>query len=328
MKALVLFSGGLDSIIAVKIAQEAGLEVEAIHFVNPFHQNAETHLQSVIETARRLQIQLHLVWFDENYLRVIENPRYGYGKHFNPCVDCRIHQLKTAKEKMEEIGAAILVTGEVLDQRPNSQRRDAMDIVERDAGVRGILLRPLCAKHLRPIPAELDGRIDRGKLLDIKGRGRTQQMNLAEHFSITEYPGPGGGCLLTYKEYGSKVRDLMQHDGSLNMHTIELLRYGRHFRLGPSVKLIVGKNEHDNDMLEKLADSNELLLETLNEKGPVALYAGPRTPETLELAAAITAGYAKIPPEKPVLVEFHDQETTFTIETLPLSREAIHKYFI
>lgn len=328
MKALVLFSGGLDSIIAVKIAQEAGLEVEAIHFVNPFHQNIDDHLQKVIETARRLKIQLHLVWFSDAYLRVIENPRYGYGKHFNPCIDCRIHQLKTAKEKMEEIGASILVTGEVLDQRPNSQRRDAMDIVERDSGVRGILLRPLCAKHLRPIPAELDGSIDREKLLDIKGRGRTQQMMLAKRFSIAEYPAPGGGCLLTYKEYGSKVRDLMIHDGNLNMHTIELLRYGRHLRLSPVVKLIIGKDQRENEILEKLATGNELLLEVVNEKGPVALYTGPRTPETLQLAAAITAGYSKISPEKPVLVEFHDQKTSFTLETLPLSREEIHRYFI
>jgi tRNA U34 2-thiouridine synthase MnmA/TrmU len=222
MKALALLSGGLDSTLAIKVVQEAGIEVEAINFTSPFCRcsGASGGCGAATNAAKTLNVKLHYHPCGEDYLRIVEKPPHGYGKRLNPCLDCRIHKFKIAKEKMDEIGASFLLTGEVIDQRPNSQRRDALDIVERDSGLRGYILRPLCAKHLRPTIPEENGWIDRTKLLDIKGRGRTQQIDLAEEYGITDYPCPAGGCLLTNEEYSLKVKDLLAHDEKLSMHSI------------------------------------------------------------------------------------------------------------
>jgi tRNA U34 2-thiouridine synthase MnmA/TrmU len=233
MKALALISGGLDSILAVKVVQEAGIEVETIHFMIPFLQtpdtiNGEGH---AAHAARQLNVKLHYQKCGEDYLDMIGKPQHGYGKRMNPCVDCRIYTFKKAAQKMLEIGASFLVTGEVCDQRPNSQRLDALDITARDAGMKDLVLRPLSAKLLRPTIPEEQGWIDRTRLLDIKGRGRTQQIELAAKYGITNYPAPAGGCLLTNEEYSLKVKDLLEHEGKLTMYSINLLRFGRHMRL-------------------------------------------------------------------------------------------------
>lgn len=328
MKALALFSGGLDSIIAVKVIQAMGIEVEALHFANPFHQSLTDALHKVELLAAGLNVKLHIREFGEDFLRVIENPRYNYGKHMNPCIDCRIYQLKEAKQLMAELGAAFLITGEVLDQRPHSQRRDALDIVERDSGLRGYILRPLSAKHLRPTIPEEKGWVDRERLLEIKGRGRDQQIELARIYGITDYPSPAGGCLLTYSEFGEKVKDLIESEHGLSLRSVKLLQIGRHLRLSPRVKIIVGKNEAENDLLEQMASATESILELADYQGPTTLYIGPVEEPTLELAAAITAGYSKAPGGEQARVFITGGLSQKTMEVIPMDRKTIQKYFI
>ena len=279
MKALALLSGGLDSTLAIKVVQDAGIEVEALNFTSPFCRcsGASGTCSAAANAAKQLNVKLHYRQCGEEYLRIVEKPPHGYGKRLNPCLDCRIHKFILAKEKMDEIGASFLFTGEVLDQRPNSQRRDALDIVERDSGLRGYILRPLCAQHLRPTIAEENGWIDRNKLLAFKGRGRSPQIDLAEEFGITDYPCPAGGCLLTNEEYSLKVKDLLEFEGRLTMRSINLLRYGRHLRLSPTAKIIIGKDQPENEALRNTATPETILLELADFAGPITMYIG--TPE-------------------------------------------------
>jgi tRNA U34 2-thiouridine synthase MnmA/TrmU len=328
MKALALFSGGLDSIIAIKLIQSLEIQAEALYFSNPFHQSPTETLHKIQQLASNLNLKLHIREFGEDYLRVIEHPRYNYGKQMNPCVDCRIYQLTEAKKMMAEIGASFLITGEVLDQRPHSQRRDALDIVERDSGLRGYVLRPLSAKHLRPTIPEENGWVDRNQLLDIKGRGRDQQIGLAKKYGITDYPSPAGGCLLTYREYGAKVKDLIQFEKGLSLRSVNLLQTGRHLRLTPQVKIIVGKNETENKLLNQLARHNDVILELADFQGPTTLYQGPAEDRALELAAAITAGYSKAPSGEKARVIAARNFSQKTITVFPLERTAIQSYFV
>ncbi len=330
MKALALLSGGLDSILAVKIVQEAGIDVEAINFTSPFCRCSghDAGCGAAASAAGQLGVKLHYQKCGDNYLRIVENPPHGYGRRMNPCLDCRIYKFQLAKEKMDEIGASFLITGEVIDQRPNSQRRDALDIVERDSGLRGYILRPLSAKHLRPTIPEEQGWIDRNKLLDIKGRGRRQQMDLADDYGL-DYPCPSGGCLLTYEEYSRKIRDLIEHEGGLNLRSINLLRFGRHLRLSPEVKIIIGKDGAENEQLRKLAASDDFLLESIGVSGPVTLYLGPENEDLLKLAAAATAGYASLPPEmEEVRVGVRAGQLTRELTVRPMPREKIREYFV
>jgi len=330
MKALLLFSGGLDSIIAAKILREAGSEVEALHFINPFLQNPAASLTGVKQTAVYLNIPLRLEKLDEDYLRLIENPPHGYGKHANPCLDCRIYQLRKAKEKMAAVGASFIATGEVLDQRPNSQRRDALDIVERDADLKGLLVRPLSARQLRPTIPEQEGWLDREKLLDLKGRGRSRQLALAAGYGITDYPAPAGGCLLTSREYAAKIRDLLKYQSKLDLRAVELLRWGRHLRPAPHVKLIIGRNQSENAVIESLAGSADILLRVKEYASPTTLYSGPSDESLLGLAAAITAGFCKAPPETGVQVELTDNNggSLRELTVIPLPRNEIHHFLI
>ncbi len=330
MKALALLSGGLDSILAAKVVQEAGVEVEGIHFLIPFIQSPDNGkgTGAAAGAARQLNIKLHYVQCGEDYLQIIEKPYHGYGKRMNPCLDCRIYTFRMAARKMKEIGASFLVTGEVFDQRPNSQRRDAMDITVRDAGLKGLILRPLSAKHLQPTIPELEGWIDRSKLLDIKGRGRTQQIELAAKYGITDYPAPTGGCLLTYEEYSHKVRDLIQYGGGLTIPDIDLLRIGRHLRLSPEAKIIIGKDQHENELLQKSAPKNSVIMELADYSGPITLYLGPPNPDLLNVTAAITAGFTRAPLESDCRVNLTENGQTKILTVKPISRENSRQYYV
>ena len=243
MKALALLSGGLDSTLAIKVLLEQGIEVEAINFTSPFClcSGSKGNCHAATAAAGRLGVKLHYEKCGQDYLDMLAKPKYGYGRQINPCLDCRIFKLRRAKELMPEIGASFLVTGEVLDQRPMSQRRDTLDICERDTGLRGLILRPLSARVLRPTLPEERGWVDRSKLLAIRGRGRKPQIALAQSLGVTDYPCPGGGCLLTYEGFAAKVRDLLERGEGLNPWNVALLRVGRHFRLPGGTKLVVGK---------------------------------------------------------------------------------------
>ncbi len=294
IKAIGLLSGGLDSIVAARLMLEQGIEVEAVNFVTVFctcTSKGSTCMASQ-KAADQLKVPLKIIDISEEYLEVIKKPKYGYGSGINPCLDCRIFTLKKAKEYMEEIGASFIFTGEVLGQRPMSQRREAMNIIERDSGLQGYLVRPLSAKFFPPTIPEKEGVLDRNKLLAISGRSRKPQMLMAAEFNIKDYPCSAGGCLLTVKDFANRMRDLMEHDPDFKLADVNLLKYGRHFRVSPRVKLVVGRNESENLKIAALRRQDDTLFHAQEPLGPVSLLRGALEGEFIGEAAAITASYA------------------------------------
>ncbi len=242
VKAISLLSGGLDSMLATEIIRKQGIEVIAFNVKTPFCIPKKDGTSEATEAANQLKVPLKVVSVGKDYLQMLRNPKYGYGKNMNPCIDCKIFMIKKAKKYAKEIGADFLFTGEVLGERPKSQHGPALKIIEEEAGLKGKLLRPLSAKLLRETEAEKKGLVDRTKLYNIQGRSRKPQFQLAREFGITSFPAPAGGCLLTCEEYSKKLRDLFANKKRISMADVALLRVGRHFRLGKN-KIIVGRNE-------------------------------------------------------------------------------------
>jgi tRNA U34 2-thiouridine synthase MnmA/TrmU len=290
LKALGLLSGGLDSTLAVKLILDQGIDVEAVNFVSPFCLCGRGGCGAA-EAARKLSVPLRVINVGEDYLRIVRRPRYGYGKNMNPCIDCRIFMLKKAKKCAKEMGAAFIFTGEVLDQRPMSQHRKTMDLIEEKAGLKGKILRPLSAKLLQETETETRGLVNREKLLDIEGRSRRKQIEIAEKIGLREYPCPAGGCLLTYREFASKVRDLFDHRKKVSLKDIALLKVGRHFRSGRN-KIIVGRNEGENKILLQLREEQDYSFEAKGCGSPITLLQGPKTKKAVEEAARLTAYYS------------------------------------
>lgn len=319
MKALGLLSGGLDSILAVKLIQNQGVNIVGVNFTSPFSLLKEGNISTVV---KQLAIPLRTIKLGNHYFKILRNPKYGYGKNMNPCIDCRIFMFEKAKIFAEKIQAAFLITGEVLNQRPMSQNRKALRITEEEAGLAGRILRPLSAKLLPETEVEKRGWIDRERLLDIRGRSRKRQMQLAEQFNIEEYPMPAGGCLLTYKEFAAKIRDLLQHKKRIGAGDIDLLRVGRHLRLGKN-KIVVGRNEAENKLLERMRGKDDYLFEVPDCGSPITLLQGPKTSRTIKLAAALTLRYSDRKGE--ALVRFGREELTESILVLPSNTLEIEK---
>ncbi len=290
VKALALFSGGLDSILAVKLIQNQGIDVVAVHFISAFNSCAKDDV-GVAEAAKQLGVPLRVVELGDDYLEMVRDPKHGYGKNMNPCVDCRIFILKKAKKLAEEIGAGFVFTGEVLDERPMSQHYGALKLVEEESGLKGEILRSLSAKLLPETVMEKEGLVDREKLLGIRGRSRKPQLKLAEEFNIKSFPSPAGGCLLTCKEYANKLRDLFEHKKRCSMADVALLSVGRHFRLGES-KIIVGRNEAENKILVAEKGQDDYYFEAADVVGPVTVLQGDETEEAFRTAAELTAFYS------------------------------------
>ena len=290
VKALALFSGGLDSILAVKLILNQDVDVVAVNFVSAFCLCARDDW-GVVEAAEYLGVPLRVIELGDDYLRIIHSPKYGYGKNMNPCIDCRIVILKKAKQYAEEIGADFIFTGEVLDERPMSQHFNALKIVEEESGLKGKILRPLSARLLPETIMEKKGLVDREKLLDIHGRSRKPQIKLAEEFNIKTYPSPAGGCLLTCREYANKLRDLFKHKKRCSMEDVSLLKVGRHFRFGKN-KIIVGRNEAENNVLSEKKARNDYYFEVPDVGGPITVLQGAKTKKAIRTAAALTAFYS------------------------------------
>jgi tRNA-specific 2-thiouridylase len=288
IKALALFSGGLDSILAVKLILNQGIDVVAINFVSTF---CLCEKGGVSEAAKRLGVPLKVVDVGGEYLKMVRKPKYGYGKNMNPCVDCRIFIVKKAKKYAKEIGASFIFTGEVLDERPMSQHFKAMKIIEEEAGLKGKILRPLSAKLLPETVMEKKGLVDREKLLGIRGRSRKPQIKLAEEFNIKDYPSPAGGCLLTCREYADKLRDLFKHKKRCSMADVSLLKVGRHFRFGEN-KIIVGRNEAENKTLTAKKARNDYYFEVPDVGSPITVLQGDKTKKAIRTAAGLTAFYS------------------------------------
>lgn len=298
-KALALLSGGLDSTLAVKVMLEQGIEVEALNFTSPFctctGKNAGCKSEAV-RVAQEFGIPIKVMNKGIDYLEVVRNPRHGYGKGMNPCIDCRIFLLRKAREYMAESGADFVITGEVLGQRPMSQRRDTLRIIERESGLEGLLLRPLSAKHFEPTIPEREGWVDRERLLAIQGRSRKEQMQLAEELEVKNYPCPAGGCLLTETSFVSKVKDVFDHSDQLNLRDFRLLKVARHFRVGPRTKVLIGRNEAENELLSRNVQEGEPTLRWIDGSSPLGVLMGRVEEELLETAAKILLRYTKAEP--------------------------------
>ncbi len=288
IKAISLLSAGLDSILATKLILDQGIEVEAVNFQTAF---SDSIAPSEI-AADKLGIRLKIFNIGEEYFPILKNPKYGYGSNINPCLDCRIFIFKKAARYMKETKTSFLITGEVLEERPMSQRRDALRIIERDSQLEGLVLRPLSAKLLEPTIAEKEGLVDREKLFAIRGRSRKPQIQLARQFGIDYYLSPAGGCLLTDPGFTNRMRDLMRQNGNFMINDIELLKVGRHFRLNPETKLIVGRNKNENNRLLNLAKEGDLLFNPTETKGPVGIVRGEFAKEILPVASSIVARYS------------------------------------
>jgi tRNA-uridine 2-sulfurtransferase len=289
-KALALLSGGLDSTLAVKLLLEQGIAVEAMNFVSPFCLCGKGGCGAP-QVARKLDIPLKMVSVGKDYLNVVRRPKHGYGRNMNPCIDCRIFMLKKAKKYARETGASFICTGEVLDQRPMSQHFQTLKLIEEEAGLKGKILRPLSAKLLPQTVAEKKGFVERQKLLGISGRSRKKQISLANELNVVDYPCPAGGCLLTYREFADKLRDLFTHKKRVSFADVALLKIGRHFRFKNN-KIIVGRNEAENKILPQKKLVSDYYFEVPNCGSPTTILQGTKTKQAIKQAAMLTAHYS------------------------------------
>lgn len=331
-KALALLSGGLDSTLAIRVIQEQGIEVIALNFVTVFCRctsHGSCKLEAV-KVSEKFGIPIKVINTTERFLELVKKPKYGYGKNMNPCIDCRINIFRIAGEYMREIGADFIITGEVLGQRPMSQRKEAMKIIDKDANLTGLVLRPLCAKHMEPTIPEKLGLVDRERLLKIRGRSRKNQIQLADVFQIKDYPCSAGGCLLTDPEFAHRMRDLV-NTSDANVNDVNLLKVGRHFRLDSETKVIVGRNEEDNARVTSLSKEGDMLLSLVDMPGPFTLLRGKITEDKILTAARITARYTKsqeLPLAKISVKQVGNGAAERIMEIAPMSQEEADKLIL
>jgi tRNA-uridine 2-sulfurtransferase len=323
VKAVSLFSGGLDSILATELIRRQGIEVIAFNVKTPFGIPKKDGLSEATLGAEQLKVPLKVLCVDQDYLRMLRKPKHGYGKNLNPCVDCKIFILKKARQYAKEIDADFLFTGEVLGERPMSQHGPALKTIAQEAGLKGKLLRPLSAKLLAETVAEKKGLVDRNKLLCIQGRSRKPQFELAKEYGITTYPSPAGGCLLTCEEYSKKLWDLFENKKRISMADVALLRVGRHFRLGKN-KVVVGRNEAENKFLVANRLPADFVFELAEFMGPTSLLQGPKTKAVIETAAKLTASYSDAKTSE-VTVKYGKETLTKTITVKLPSKAEVEK---
>jgi len=295
VRAVALYSGGLDSTLAILTVMKQGIEVKAVTFLNHFGcdiSDRSSCSRNPFSAAEKFGFEVKLSHLSDKFIRIVKNPKFGHGRNMNPCMDCRILMIKEAREFMEMTGSEFLITGEVLGQRPMSQRRDSLDIIDRETGLRGLVLRPLSAKLLKPTIAEEKGLVDRNLLHDFGGRSRKPQIALAKEFGLTDYPAPAGGCLLTEPNYSHRLRELLRYDPNPGLLDLQLLRMGRHFRLRPGCKIIVGRNKEENETLLNLVGDKMPFLRVVGYGSPITVVIGSSDEESLVLAASICARYS------------------------------------
>lgn len=274
--------------LAARLLLDHGIEVTGLTFRTPFFGSGRG------ETASRvLGIKHQVLDITEEHLEMVKAPRHGYGKNMNPCIDCHAMMFRKAGDLMGELGAHFLFSGEVLGQRPMSQNVRALGTVEKSSGYPGLILRPLSAKLLPETEPEKEGLVDRSRLLDIQGRSRLRQMELAREWGISDYPTPGGGCLLTDPGFSDRLRELLAMKPESDWLDVERLKFGRHFRLPGGGKAVVGRNHRENELLQELAREGDLVLRNHETPGPLTILEAGATPDDIELAAALTVRYGK-----------------------------------
>jgi tRNA-uridine 2-sulfurtransferase len=310
VRCIALLSGGLDSVLAIRIMQEQGVEVEALNFKTIFTCCQDQSAQA----ARDLDVPLTVLAQEDDYLDIIKRPQFGYGKGANPCIDCRIYMFDRAKAYMEESGADFIISGEVVGQRPMSQKKKDLKLISNQSDLEDVLLRPLSAKLLSPTLPEREGWVDRQKLYDFHGRSRKGLIQLANQLGVTEIPAPSTGCALTEQIFSKKIFDLVVLEPDGGRWQYELVKYGRHFRFDQATKVVVGRNEADNNLLryahEQVEGTSSLALIPKGFQGPVALLVGPETPEAMKFAQGLMMRYSKVAPHEntETIVERREQE--------------------
>jgi tRNA U34 2-thiouridine synthase MnmA/TrmU len=336
-KAVALVSGGLDSLLAAKVVQEQGIHVEGINFYTGFCVEGHTHAirkkdkakpkrNNALWVAEQLGIKLHIIDIIEEYKDVVINPKHGYGANLNPCLDCKVFMVQKAREWIEKKDFDFIITGEVIGQRPMSQRKDTLPVIAHESGADELLLRPLCAKNLEPSKPELEGWVDRDSLYGFEGRTRKPQMALAASFGFEDYAQPAGGCcFLTDKQYSHKLADLWKARGErrYELDDIMLLKVGRHIRPRPNFKMIIGREEGENRFLHGYRNQYTHIL-TTSHKGPLVLLDGETSQDDLDLAAQITARFSQGRDAEKVDVEIHSPDgTRQSLQVQPMAGEAI-----
>ncbi|MBI5739698.1 MAG: hypothetical protein HZA16_03165 [Nitrospirae bacterium] len=330
-KAIALYSGGLDSTLAILTVMKQGIDVTAITFLNHFGcdiSDRSSCSKDPFAASVKFGFKVKLSHLSDKFLEIVKNPKHGHGRNMNPCIDCRILMLKEAKEFMGLTGADFIITGEVLGQRPMSQRKNCFPMIDKAAGLKGSVLRPLSAKFLPMTVPEEKGLVDREQMYDFTGRSRKPQMALAQEFGLTEYPAPAGGCLLTEPIYAYKLKELLEHDRDPSYTDINLLRLGRHFRFSSGCKIIVGRKQDENDAIKSVADRGDCLLRVDGVGSPLVIVRGALTDEAVSFAASLCARYsdAKNLPEITVTVARGDERSYLKVR--PADNELIELYRI
>jgi tRNA-specific 2-thiouridylase len=320
--AIALFSGGLDSALAVLLLLRQNVEVTALTFMTAFGCDLSDRSScghNPFPAAERFGFRVKLMNLGQDYVEMVRRPRFGHGKNMNPCVDCRIHMLRQARDYMELAGADFIVTGEVMGQRPFSQVKSKLALTAREADVEGLLLRPLSARLLPPTLPETRGWVDRERLMGIRGRSRKPQMELARKLGLEDYPNPASGCLLTDPEYSARLRDLFRFTEIVGLTDLNLLRVGRQFRLSDACKAIVGRDETDNARLLAAARDGLVTLEVRDCGSPITVLAGAPGAEDVRRAAELTARYSdhKREPLVRVTVSREGKETEMVVMPAP-----------
>lgn len=324
MKAIALFSGGLDSTLAMKLILDQGIEVLALNISTGFGSTKDRaeHMQSMCD---QVGARLMIIDIESEFLQdVLFSPKHGYGKNFNPCIDCHAKMFAVAKRIMESEGASFLVSGEVLGQRPMSQNKDALQLVLNESNCEGLLLRPMSAKLLEPTIAEINGWVDREKLEGISGRSRDRQLELASEIGLADFESPGGGCLLTDENFGKKMRDFIKYD-KFEVKDIPVMKFGRHLRLSDGAKLVVGRNQEENAYLQEIDNDKFYHIRTIGVPGPHSLLSKSATDSDKEIAAKVILTYTKAQPQNIYTLLFDKKE----LQSSPYdSRQEIEVYTI
>lgn len=327
VKAIGLLSGGLDSTLAVKLMLDQEVDVTVVNFVSPFCTCTRKGCRhEASRVAEKFDIPIKIIPAKREYISMVKNPKHGYGSNLNPCIDCRIFMFKKAKQFMKKIDADFIFTGEVLGQRPMSQHKKALKTIEHESGLERLVVRPLSARFFEPTIPEEKGWINRKKMLSFKGRRRRPLMDLAEKMGIKDYPCPSGGCRLTDPNFAKRLKDTFKHDED-SIRDIQLLKYGRHFRLNSGAKVVVGRNEEENKILERIFSKDYVMMEVREVGSPIVLLKNYEDKDDIKKAASLCVYYSDANEKENVSIKIKTvNEEKIVNKTDFLSGDNIHRF--